>query len=467
MPAKQAARWIIRLIQDNRLFAAAAGAGAGLRLVAMLGDPGVLWFPGDSYLYLGAALRPRPDLSKTVGYSFLLRVLDPLHSFVLVALLQHLMGLAIAVMMYVLARRARLPRWGATLCCLPVLLDGYEIQLEHMLMSETLFTSLIMIAVTIALWRDSQAGMHAAGGAVAGLLTGCAVIVREAGIPLIVVLTGYFLVRWRGWLLPVAVAAGCLAPVAAYAAWFHSVNGQYTLNRATGFYLWGRTTSFADCAVIRPPTAERRLCVWQPVADRAPPGRFVWTSPAARELPPFGYLHSVVRGVRVAVSWQRLTYPGPVTVADYLFPHRPQVPPANRTWIPGGTAAQDARAYGHTSATPVVRPFSAMIRVYQRYFYTRGPLFGAILAIGLGGLIRSWRRLAGPGLLPWAVAITLLLFPIATIDFDYRYLLPVLPFACLAAMLAFAPAEDAHGRLLSWRQKLLLRARRTGSGGTS
>jgi hypothetical protein len=42
-------------------------------------------------------------------------------------------------------------------------------------------------------------------------------------------------------------------------------------------------------------------------------------------------------------------------------------------------------------------------------------------------------------MLPWVTAVVLLVFPIATADFDYRYLLPVLPFAGLAAALAFAP----------------------------
>ena len=35
------------LIEHNRFFAAALAAGAGLRLLAMLGYPGALWFPGD------------------------------------------------------------------------------------------------------------------------------------------------------------------------------------------------------------------------------------------------------------------------------------------------------------------------------------------------------------------------------------------------------------------------------------
>jgi hypothetical protein len=48
-------------------------------------------------------------------------------------------------------------------------------------------------------------------------------------------------------------------------------------------------------------------------------------------------------------------------------------------------------------------------------------------------------------MLPWMTAIVLLVFPVAVADFDYRYLLPVLPFAGLAAGLAFAPAAAATG----------------------
>ena len=81
-------------------------------------------------------------------------------------------------------------------------------------------------------------------------------------------------------------------------------------------------------------------------------------------------------------------------------------------------------------------------------FYTYGPLFGLILLTGLGGILRirrrphrwpvlAWSPRTG-SMLPWATAVVLLVFPIAVADFDYRYLLPVLPFACLAAGLAFA-----------------------------
>jgi teichoic acid transport system permease protein len=84
-------------------------------------------------------------------------------------------------------------------------------------------------------------------------------------------------------------------------------------------------------------------------------------------------------------------------------------------------------------------------RRYQRYVFTYGPLFGALMLAGLAGVARRWRKLGGAGLLPTATAVVLLVFPIAAADFDYRYLLPVLPFACLAAGLAFAPTSLISG----------------------
>src|ERR1700730_19085093 len=93
-----------RLAGEHKLFTGALAVGALLRLVASIGYPGALFFYGDSYVYLGAALRPQPNLSKVTGYSFFLRLLLPFHSLTLVATLQHLMGLSVAVMIYVLLR---------------------------------------------------------------------------------------------------------------------------------------------------------------------------------------------------------------------------------------------------------------------------------------------------------------------------------------------------------------------------
>src|SRR5579862_329417 len=142
-----------RLAGENKLFSWALGVGALLRLITILGYPGALFFYGDSYVYLGAALRPQPNLSKTTGYSFFLRALLPFHSLTLVVVVQHLMGLAVAVMIYALLRHYRVGKLWSTVAALPVLLDGYVIEDEHLIMAESLFTFLLMVAMLMILWR--------------------------------------------------------------------------------------------------------------------------------------------------------------------------------------------------------------------------------------------------------------------------------------------------------------------------
>ncbi len=470
--------------RQNRLFSIALAAGAFLRLIAMAGFPGTLWFAGDSYVYVGAALRPRPDLSKTTGYSFFLRALLPLHSFTLVAGLQHLMGLAIAILVYLLARRAGVSQRWATAAALPVLLDGFEIEDEHMVMAEALFTFLVVLSMALILWRVRVRWPIAL---LAGLLAGYAIIVRSEGLPVMVLFPLAIALRdrrqWRQWATAGVMAIGCVLPVGAYVAWFHHDSGTYGLTRSEGFYLWGRVSSFADCAVIKPPADEAKVCPTGPPSKRQPPGDYIWHFPPvhniaggpvsvandallrnfaihAVEAQPFGYLGSVAKGVFLSVRWPRETYPDAGTVSYYYFHVKPQTVPANHSWIPGGTAYGDITAYGHAVPSRVVAPFDSLIAVYERVVYTYGPLFGLIMITGLGGVIRLrrgsgqgltgavrlvWSRRAG-SMLPWITAVTLLVFPIAIADFDYRYLLPVLPFAGLAAALAFAPAA----RLEKW-----------------
>jgi hypothetical protein len=148
----------------------------------------------------------------------------------------------------------------------------------------------------------------------------------------------------------------------------------------------------------------------------------------------------------------------PGTVYPYYFHLTPWTIPAHHSWVAGGTAYSDAVQYGHATPSRVIRPFAVLIDGYQRVFYLYGPLFGLILLTGLAGVlgIRIRRRplrlarLAGArragSALPWATAVVLLVFPIAVADFDYRYLLPVLPFACLAAGLALAPPASPAPR---------------------
>jgi hypothetical protein len=107
---------------------------------------------------------------------------------------------------------------------------------------------------------------------------------------------------------------------------------------------------------------------------------------------------------------------------------------------------------------------------YQKVMYVRGTMIGALLLIGLGGIILAWRRggflkplrggsrgvvppgrhggWGGPCLYPFLAVLVIEITPQLTANFSNRYVVPTIPVACLAAALAFArplprPAEAA------------------------
>ena len=467
------------VILGNKLFTLALAAGAIVRLVAVLGYPGALWFAGDTYVYIGAALRLQPNLSKTTGYSLYLKALEPFHSFTLVTITQHLMGLAMAIMLYALLRRARVRAWIASLATVPILFNGFEIQLEHMIMADLLFEFVMFTAATLLLWNRRPSWRNVA---IAGLLTGYGITIWSGGLLLPVIFFLFVIWRRMGWRPLAALVVGCAIPIVSYATWFHAVWGNFAMTNSEGFYLYGRASSFSDCKVIKPPADLRYLCLDTPPTKRLPPGTLVWHVKQVHEVPggdvsiagnkalrdfaidaitsqPVSYAHAVVNGVVLSIDWKRYPYPSSGTVYDYYFHTKPLwVPPAH-SWIKGGTATQDIRAYGRQGLGRVVKPFDQLMAGYQRIFYLYGPLFGVIMLIGLGSLVRVYRRDGkvrlgrwrdGPSIMPFVCAVVLLVFPIMVADFDYRYVLPAVPFACLAAGLAFSssptsrrgPAED-------------------------
>ena len=73
---------------------------------------------------------------------------------------------------------------------------------------------------------------------------------------------------------------------------------------------------------------------------------------------PLGYLHSVLSGLAQSVLWPRRPYPNAETVYFYYFHLEPQVIPADRSWVPGGTPYSDAVQYGHATPSRVVEPFA-------------------------------------------------------------------------------------------------------------
>jgi hypothetical protein len=92
-------------------------------------------------------------------------------------------------------------------------------------------------------------------------------------------------------------------------------------------------------------------------------------------------------------------------------------------------------------------------------------VYGAILAVGLGGIVLAWRRLGGEAALPWVISVALIVVPAATAEFDYRYVLPAVPFACLAAAMAFGRDTAARNWLDSRRARRRGEAAPAGAAG--
>ena len=445
---------ILRGPAGHRLFGAALALAAALRVLVMLGYDTAQLYWYDSFTYLDTAVHMRPGGAfHPAGYAWFLWLMRPFHSVYLIAGVQHVIGLGVAVMMYALLRRRGLPGWGAALATLPVLFDPSFIRLEHSILSDLQVIALLVGALLVLMWREE---VTARAAVAAGLLIALAGMTRTAAVPLLGLAALYLLLRRTPWRRTTALLLAGALPLLAYAGWYAQHHGRFALSGSDGVALWARTMTFADCRIIQPPPEEAKLCpngttvdaaseyVWAPGAslNQLPGDRFLHNDLArsfalkAIAAQPLDYLREVVADTSLAFTWEPVRHPRRVTPTT-SFPYGSWELPEEHALIHKVRTEYDPAIRGMSS----VEPYGSILAAYPYPWFLHGTLFGVLLLVGAAGSVGRRR----PALLPWGFAMFLLVAPVAAIDFDHRYVLPAIPMACLAAALA-VPALPALPR---------------------
>jgi hypothetical protein len=435
---------------------------AAVHLIALIGYRPILWLLGDSISYLSEGTTPRPDEWRPIGYSILLWLMKPLHSLLAVSVLQQILGVAMGVAVYLAARRLGAPRWLATLATIPVLFDGYLLALDQSLLSETLFTVLLLGSLLLAiLWRRRPPLWACL---LCGLGIGAADVTRTAGLPVAILVAVFLLIRRAGVVRVVGLLVTFAIPVLLYSAWYDRDYGEFTVS-PTGFQLYGHVMQYVDCATLPHIDHERTLCVKPPPHTKDPEDWYVFStaSPllklpgdlAARDREarsfdlmaikhqPLGYLHYVASvlgsyfgtGVH-AIFWY------------HFEPHYYALPP---TAVAAGTA-YTGHPVRQTQPSPTLAPF---LHDYQNIVYLPGPGYLFLLLVGLAGWIfgrdptrRGLRGIVG---LLSLCSLAVIALPAFAVPVEERYRVPTLPLLSLAAALGgllVAYRIRARGRTL-------------------
>jgi hypothetical protein len=442
------------VLSRHRLITVAVGLAALIRLAAVLGYRPVLWFSGDSFAYVQNTDPLQTNPTRPSGYSVILWLLRPFHSLALVSVLQHVAGLVTAVLIYLLLRRRGCSATFATAGACPVLFDGYQIAIEHFVLSEVWFTLALVAAVVVALWSPVS-DLTVRQGCVIGALLGAACVLRTVGVPIAVVVVAWLVLQRVRWRVAGVVAGLVVAAMVGYMSWFDAEHGNFRTSYATGPFLWARTAVFADCARIRPPVTEQWLCPSRhrprvddslykensPLQNR--PGYPKWSpqtdhitgdfAKRAIRAQPMDYLRASLASVSEAFGGPHGSFPTGGSRKPYRFPK----PHAKVKTFAQQQITRYGNAYEHGSAfTRAVPPFSGMLRAYQRWIYLRRPFLALLCLICAWGTWRDRRRRGGPALLLLGTALALVVVPAFTAETDPRYLIPAFPLVAVGTVLA-------------------------------
>ncbi|HEY2308432.1 MAG TPA: hypothetical protein VGI05_21370 [Streptosporangiaceae bacterium] len=451
-PRPQAARAHLAAAALRRHWLAAVllAAGLVLRLLAQFAYRPVLFYIDTTrYLYNDA---PGMD---PVGYKGPLRAILAVANFNAVAAVQHLLGLAMAVLLYVLLLRRGSPRWLAALAMAPLLLDAYQVQIEQTLMPDTWFEALVVAGLAILLWRPAPGWRAVVAG---GVVLGTSAIFAQVGEALLLPAVIYLLAVGGGWRRALgraaAVCAAFALPILAYSTVNYLAAGDFFLSHTGVTSVYGRMAAAADCTTLRLPQAEQKMCParWQQALGpdfldfgQLSPIRPYYSGLARDHVnslitdfnhrvltqQPLRVLHAYLRDLVRPFALTRDGSPGVTAISRWQFQasYPYFAPHASRQVI-------DSSADRFGGGRPAVWvPAATFLRTYQlRGGYTPGPLFALCVLAGLiGSASLLVRRRAGPAarepalacLLMFASGVSVLLVS-DVFEFSWRYLLPAL-----------------------------------------
>ncbi|MBF8184256.1 hypothetical protein ITP53_00530 [Nonomuraea sp. K274] len=438
-------------------------AGATLRIATHAAyQPALIYIDSIRYLELTRTLEPGG--LNPLGYPvLLLSWILPFRDLALVALVQHVLGLAMGAGIYALLIRWNVRRWLAAAASAPVLLDAYQLQIEHNIMSDTLFQALLLGGLAALLWSPGSPSLPAISAS--GLLFGLAVTVRSVGMALVVVAVCAVVLVWRSprrrRIGVLALILACFAaPLLLYSSWSLYYGKGFRFSSAvSGTLLYARVAPIADCDGLRAagaPDHVIRLCPREPIAARQGPDYYAHDpgSPSHTVAAP----RSMTRQEALYDFGVHVILNQPLDVAyavahDFAKGFAP-VRTAASTDVPlerwrfqerypaysGHDPAQITREYGGEPPAADAS-WARFLRGYQDFGYMPGPLSAAGMIAGLlGAAGLGRRRTAGPPglraacLLPSIAGIALLTMSAASM-FSWRYQLPALVLFPLAGAL--------------------------------
>jgi hypothetical protein len=452
----------VNLARRHWMFWLLLAGGLVLRGIAQVAyEPALLFIDSKKYIF-------GTDFTNTIwgsfdplGYSLL--ILRPIsilgRSLAYAALVQHVLGMAIASALYALMLRRGVYRWLAALAVAPVLFDAYQLNAEQTIMPDVLFETLLVAGIVLLLWQRRPGLFLVILG---GLALGASAPVRQVGEALIAPALIYVVFaapNWRRRLLHGAVLTACFAlPIVGYMS-YSAVIMQYgfELSNMGNAYLYGRAAHAADCATLKVPAVERPLCPSASVsaslgvdglvnAPESPRvqyepvnvylGQVVDTNPWQKDLAyhvlrqqPMRVAGDIARDSVKIFALTRNTEQGDTPISRWQFQFGyPYYPPGltKHGWNSANKVFAKAGGRGH--ARVHWKPDIAL-RYYQLHGgYTPGPVFLFGLLAGIGGIFTFRRRDSGPALaclLITGCAVAVLLGA-DLYEFSWRYQLPAL-----------------------------------------